>query len=277
MNEDFSDYNAADNSAKCYDVAIAALRDKLASFRSERIGDCTLWLGDCREIMPLLPKVDAIITDAPYERHMHDRRKGVKRLDGGPTLAAIDFDSVEEVRPGFLKAVSCSGWLVCFCTPEGIAIWRDAIEAAGLRYKRAIAWLKPDAPPQFNGQGPGYAWDALVTAWCGKGYSRWNGGGGRNYIEMPSRDGSEKVHPTQKPLKLMQKLVGLFSQPEQVVLDPFMGSGTTGVACVHLKRKFIGIECNEAYFEVACERIRRAQAEPSLFVTPMETTSLFTE
>ena len=245
--------------------------------RVEAIGDCRLYLGDCLEVLPTLGGVDHVITDPPYEAHMHDYKRAEKaygsarriRIDGHANPPPVDFASIAALRgpvTPFLVAAA-GGWLLVFCTPEGVAPWRDNIEASGAKYKRACHWIKPDSAPQFNGQGPAMGAEMFVAAWCGAGHARWNGGGRRNvfthYCQPSDRHG---VHPTEKPVALMSELVSLFSDTGQTVLDPFMGSGTTLVACAKLGRRGIGIEIDERYFDIACERIRKAYDQPDMFI-----------
>lgn len=192
------------------------------------------------------------------------------RSDGGTEMEPLDFDSIDDSRDFFAgEAFRLSGgWVILFCTPEGVAPWRDAIEAAGAKYKRACPWVKPDSAPQLNGQGPASACEMIVTAWAGRGHSRWNSGGKRGvYTHMvnTARYGGGvlgvnggKGHPTEKPLSLMAELVSDFTLPGDVVLDPCMGSGTTGVACLRAGRRFIGIEQKRKYFDLACERLQAA-------------------
>jgi len=92
------------------------------------------------------------------------------------------------------------------------------------------------------------------------------GGGRRGVFEHCVNTGRQGEHPTEKPVPLMMDLVGLYSNPGQTVLDPFMGSGTTGIACTRLGRKFIGIEINPAFFDLSCRRIEAASRQPDLFV-----------
>jgi site-specific DNA-methyltransferase (adenine-specific) len=234
-------------------------------------GRITLLLGDCRELLSAHGKADHWIMDAPYEDEMHKAKGKPRRKlrnDSGPELKALDFDSVATIRDAVtsLAAERCAGWFLSFCSPEGIAPWRDSIEAAGLRYKRACFWYKPDGAPQMNGQGPAFAVEPFVTAWCGKGYSRWNGGGRRNLFPHPTNQSDRHgAHPTEKPLSLMAELVGLFTEPGSLICDPFMGSGTTGVACIKRGRRFVGIEQDQKYFEIACERIDFAARQPDMF------------
>jgi hypothetical protein len=234
-------------------------------------GKVKLVLADCREALGAI-SADHWIMDAPYEDEMHKAKGSGKRrklrTDGGPELKALDFGSVTTVRDAVtgLAVGRCTGWFISFCSPEGVAAWRDSIEAAGLRYKRACFWYKPDGAPQMNGQGPAFAVEPFVTAWCGGGYSRWNGGGRRNLFQhLTNQSDRHGAHPTEKPLSLMGEIVGLFTDPGQVVCDPFMGGGTTGVACVKRGRRFIGIERDPKYFEIACERVDFAARQPDMF------------
>lgn len=238
--------------------------------RVEQFADgITLMLGDCIEILPTLGKVDHIIADPPYEKHMHDRRTEIRRTDGYVAHSDLGFASIEGVRDSMAKAMvaASNGWLLVFCTPEGVAPWRDAIEAAGARYKRACAWVKPDSAPQFNGQGPAHGFENFVSAWCAPGFSRWNGGGRRGvftHLTNPqSRDGE---HKTEKPISLMCELVCLFTNAGEEICDPCCGSGSTGIAAVRLGRKFKGIEVDPKWFDLSCRRIEAAVKQADLFV-----------
>jgi len=129
-----------------------------------------------------------------------------------------------------------------------------------------MVWLKPDGAPQFTGDRPGMGYESIVASWCGSGRSKWNGGGRHGVFSHPHRESNNpKQHMTQKPSTLMRELVTLFSDPGHVVLDTFMGSGTTGVACIQTGRKFIGIEREPKYFDIACKRIEQAVAQGQLF------------
>lgn len=247
----------------------------------EQIGNCTLIHGNCLEAMQDSSlQFDHVITDPPYEKHMHNAKaasRGKKafgaqrriRTDGHANPPPVDFASIDGIREPFTDAAvkACGGWFIAFCTPEGVAPWRDAIEAAGARYKRACFWIKPDSTPQLNGQGPAMAVEAFVTAWCGRGLSQWNGGGRRNYFEhMTNSKGRHGVHPTEKPVSLMMEIIMLFTDLGQIVFDPFAGSGTTGVTCALTGRHFVGIEQDKRYFDVMCERITKAHQQSDMFV-----------
>lgn len=270
------DYDPQEDARRSYDAALAAkkARGDTAGWSPIRrevvIGDCRLILGDCLQVLPLLGKVDHVITDPPYEKEAHRKDRRVMRRDGlvaGP----LSFDQLTELSRETIAnetARVSAGWLIFFCQAEGIAPWRDAIEAAGAKYKAPMVWIKPDGMPQFNGQGPGMGHESLVTAWAGKGHSKWNGGGRHGVFVIPKGESVRAVHETQKPVRLMRELVHLFTDYGQTVLDPFMGSGTTGVAALRLGRKFVGIEMDEKYFELACRRIRNAYAQPDFLIEP---------
>lgn len=228
--------------------------------RVETIGDATLILGDCLEVMPTLEPVDHIIRDPPYEQMMHDLHAStrLRRVDGGSERRDLTFEGINEMRPAFVTEVERlnQGWFLAFCNVEGVWHWRDAICQTGMKFKTTIAWIKPDCTPKLNGQGPALGYECCTTTWAGKGYSKWNAGGKRGVYTHcangPNRNGQ---HPAEKPVTLMAELITDFTNAGQTVLDPFMGSGTTGVAALKLGRKFIGIEKNPAYFDLACKRI----------------------
>jgi DNA modification methylase len=259
-----------DDSAKGYGVGLKAIREKLEAIPKSDTGNSVMYHADCRELLHLLPPVNAVITDPPYESHMHQAKQNDDRVPRGQKL---DFEDIGMLREEIMPALKdmTLGWLLAFCTPEGVAAWRDEIEAAGIRYKRACVWVKPDAAPQFNGQGPSMGAEMIVAAWCGRGVSKWNGGGRRGVFTHPCNPPSRVKgrHPTEKPLSLMRELIALFTNPGDWVLDPFAGSGTTGVACMQLDRRFIGIESNLNYWQTACDRIKVAAhvktSEPMMF------------
>lgn len=240
--------------------------------RIEHIAEgVTLYLGDCREILPTLGRVAHVITDPPYEQLMHDLHESVKlrRTDGGNERKALGFAGINEIRNEVIKAVRSinDGWLLAFCNVEGVWHWRSSLMDAGLKFKTTCIWVKPDATPKLNGQGPALAYECITTTWCGKGHSRWNGGGKRGVFSHLTNSAERTgQHPTEKPVSLMQELVSLFTNVGETVLDPFMGSGTTGVACVRSGRGFIGIEVEEKYFDLACKRVSEALKQQDFFV-----------
>lgn len=243
------------------------------AFESVQIGDCTLYRGDCLEILPTLGKFDAVVTDPPYDAVMQENfgstslvRLDIRKPKSAHAVGELRFAAIDEIRDEAARLITeaCDGWAITFCIAEGVRAWRDSFQAAGAKYKRAMVWVKPDAMPQFNGQGPSVGHEMLVGVWCGRGHSSWNGGGKPGTFTFNKNSNGE--HPTQKPLPLMLELVALFSDAGDLVCDPFMGSATTGVACVRLGRQFVGVEKDPKYFDIACKRIEAAYKQPDMFV-----------
>ena len=181
----------------------------------------------------------------------------------------LGFDGVNAERKDI--AARCvevsSGWVILFTLAEGVRAWRDDLQKCGAKWDTTCFWVKPDSSPRFNGQGPARGAECFVTCWAGKGHRSWNSGGKRGVythcVNGPKRHGE---HPTEKPLSLMTEILTDFTNFGDVVLDPFMGSGTTLVACAKLGRKGIGIELDPDYFEIACRRVEEAYRQPDFFV-----------
>jgi site-specific DNA-methyltransferase (adenine-specific) len=256
------------------------------SFRKETLAEgVEVYLGDCLEVLPTLGAVDHFITDPPYEQRMQELHGSVKlrRTDGGPQRQTLDFASIQNIREPFLDQVKRlnRGWLLAFCNVEGVGEWKASILAHDLKFKITCIWNKPDAAPKLNGQGPALSYECITTTWCGKGHANWNGGGKRGvFTHLTNSAERTGLHPTEKPVPLMRELVTLFSNEGQTICDPFMGSGTTGVAAVRSGRKFVGIESNPTYFDLACARIEAALLEPDMFIDtpkPFKAPSMFSE
>ena len=242
--------------------------------KKECIGNQILFLGDSLHIGNVYRdmQIDHLITDPPYEQSLHDiKTKASRRIrtDGRDEIKNLDFAGIDSIREEFIELAQAitKGWFITFCTVEGVARWADVINPSDMKYKRACIWVKPDAIPQLNGQCPAQGAECFVTAWCGSGHSKWNGGGKRGVYQFlpnpPTRDGR---HPTEKPIELMKQLILDFTQAEDRVFDPFMGSGTTIAACQRTGRFGIGVEKSKEYFDIACERVHQAWSEPDLFV-----------
>lgn len=150
------------------------------------IGSAELYCGDCLEIMAAMDtKVDAVITDPPYEKDAHTKGRRLlgKQVSGARTVeyGALDFGAIDEATRQAASnemARLCNGWLLTFCQAEAVSLWKECHEAAGAKYKRAMVWIKPDGAPQFTGDRPGMGYESIVASWCGDGRSKWNGGGG---------------------------------------------------------------------------------------------------
>lgn len=225
------------------------------------IGRATLYLGDCRDILPTI-SANVCLTDPPYSEITHKGARGRGATTGGKHVL-VDFDATTADTIVSLLGQLCDlteRWVVLTCD------WRHALpaEVAGLPVVRLGVWTKADPAPQFSGDRPGTGWEpVLILHRPGK--KRWNGGGKPAvwHTQIVKNDGE---HPTQKPLALLSRWVADFSEPGETILDPFMGSGTTGVAAVQMGRSFIGIEREPKYFDIACKRIEDAQRQGDFFV-----------
>lgn len=228
----------------------------------------SLHLGDCLEVLPRLEKASHVVCDPPYEDELHEAIGRIRRNDGREMIQELGFAGVNASREDFAKLIveASSGWAIVFTLAEGVRAWRDPMQAAGAKWDTTLAWVKPDASPRFNGQGAARGFECAVTAWCGPGYRKWNGGGKRGVYTHCVNAGRQGEHPTEKPLPLMRDILADYTQPGELICDPFLGSGTTGVAAVKLGRRFIGIEKSEKWFDLALRRISDALARPDLFI-----------
>ena len=214
--------------------------------RVEHIGESALYQADSFQLMPRLGNVDCILTDPPYNPKTHKGARSAKSLAASP----IDFHSLTEAQ--FTEfcgnaVAQARRWVVMSCAWQHAAL----LEKAGVPLVRLGIWHKPNAAPQFSGDRPGMGWEAIAILHR-EGRKQWNGGG-HHAVWVCNVEHGE--HPTQKPLKLVLDWVAKFTNEGETVLDPFMGSGTTGIACAMLGRKFIGIEKRADYFELACRRL----------------------
>ncbi len=223
--------------------------------REERIGPHRLILGDCREVMPGLGRVDAVVTDPPYGI---GRDKGM----GGGGASFLRSPVNREVRRKYsgewdqYRPDAATLSLVLACTDAAI-IWggqffADLLPAQG----KWLWWDKCQTMPSY-GDGE-LAWTTLPGD-APKKFVYSNNG-------LMARE-KDRVHPTQKPVAVMEWCLG-FLPDAKTILDPFMGSGTTLVACAKLGRKGIGIELDPGYFDIACRRVEEAMRQPDLFVPP---------
>jgi len=240
-----------------------------------------IYHGDCRELMPHLTAVDHVITDPPYEAEAHTLARRVctgKSSDRYPKGIAeerpLDFEpmrAADRVAVGRLMASLCDGWVLVFCQVEAAMLWREALVPA--RYIRTQIWRKPDGAPQFTGDRPGMGYESIVTCWAGAERPEWNGGGRHGVYEyMTVKRGAH--HQTEKPEALMCELVHLFTQPDDLILDPYGGSGTTAVAAKRLGRRCILIEQQESYCEIAARRLTQ-EVLPLLTVEPVPSEKMF--
>lgn len=236
----------------------------------------TIYHADCLDVLPQLGQVHHVITDPPYSEHTHSKQWIGASLtaDGAPRVGTkfteLGFDALtDEVRNCVaLHAQRLTArWVIAFSDIESIGGWRSSFWAAGLDYVRTCVWDKVDSAPQFTGDRPAAGCEAICVAHH-PGRKRWNGGGRRNVFRHPvnGRTGGSKPHPSTKPVELMRELIELFTDPGDLILDPFMGSGTTLRAAKDLGRRAIGIEMSNEigedgvdrrYCDIAIERLRQ--------------------
>lgn len=244
------------------------------SGRVEQIGDCRLILGDCREWLLSVPpcfRVDAVITDPPYGIGF----KYASHNDAGDGYGTWLWSVLEECE------VHCQAGAPVFVfqampNVRHFVEWfpRDwRIYAAGKNFVQ----MRPTAMQ--------YAFDPVICWWTEG--DAWSAGTSNRdfYVAdtaavISNRRNYQRGHPCPRPLDQMMQMVGQWARPRGVVLDPFMGSGTTGVACVKLGRRFIGVEIEPKYFDIACRRIEDAISRPDIFIEAekkAEQAALFTE
>lgn len=210
--------------------------------------------GDCREVMKTLDagSVDAIVTDPPWGERTH---KGARSCR--PDLNRIDFPPLDEtaiisLSAEFLRVAR--RWVVMTCEWRFARALEDEFPK---EFIRLGVWVKPDCAPQFSGDRPGTGWEAVVILHR-EGKKQWNGGGGRA-VWSHNIMKSGTLHRTQKPLGLVSQWVREFSNPGDLILDPFAGSGTTAVACLKTGRRCIAIESDARYIPVIERRVRDAR------------------
>ncbi len=219
--------------------------------------------GDCLEVMATMGEksVDHVITDPPYAARAMKNARGngetMKQRRAGIVYdfnyAALTTDLRESAAAHFARLVR--RWCLTWCDLESAMDWRSAL--APLEYIRTGIWHRENPAPQFSGDRPGQAVEACVITHP-LGRKRWNGGGHSAFwsgLIVNSQDDS-RAHSTPKPLWLMLEQIEQFTDPGDLVLDAFAGSGTTGVACLRLGRRVILIERDQKYAQIARERMR---------------------
>jgi DNA modification methylase len=215
--------------------------------RCEVIGNATLYLGDCLEILPTLGKVDAVVTDPPYGIGADEVASKNKGKHGWKYYGETKWDRSRPTQAVFDAILAAA---------DDVVIWGGNYFADML--PPSMGWLAWDKC-QRN-----FSLADFEMAWTSK-------NGAARCIEHPRAHANreDKRHPTQKPIYVMDRCIDYLDHGArrslQLIADPFMGSGTTGVACMNLGRKFIGIEIEPKYFEIACERIENAQRQQRLF------------
>lgn len=213
--------------------------------RTEVIGDCTLLLGDCRDLLPTFGKVDAVVTDPPYgigeaAGKNASRSKIAVSKDYGDARwddSSIDATVLQTIRDVSRWQVIFGGNYYALPATSCWLVW-DKINGENDFADCELAWTNlPKAVRRIR-----FMWHGMLRA-----------------------NGEQRGdHPTQKPIGVMEWCIGQLPMDATIILDPFMGSGTTGVACLRMGRQFIGIEREPAYFDIACRRIEAEHRRPRL-------------
>jgi site-specific DNA-methyltransferase (adenine-specific) len=224
--------------------------------------DFKLMQGDCLELMKTIPdgSVDMVLTDPPYGMDYQSNRRTVtekfSKISNDDGLLWLD-DFVDECW----RVMSHDSAAYVFCSWHKVDVFKTAFERK-FKIKNIIVWVK-------NNHGSGdlkaaYAPKHEFVLYMHKGRSLFRSGRTPDVISADKVSGAKMVHPTEKPIKLLERFAVNNSDEGDTILDPFMGSGTTGVACMNTNRKFIGIELDEGYFQIAKDRINAVEKELSL-------------
>ncbi len=232
--------------------------------RTEVIGNATLILGDCRDVLPTLGRVDAVVTDPPYGVSLSGKRGHYRNnpdANRGETYASYDDTQenfVASVLPPLRHALAVAKRGAVFMADRSLPLlppW-DALGGIYL--------------PNGCGMGSWGFQCFMHCAFYGKDPFLAVGAGSRpsGKYGLYGNDANKIEHPCAKPLDAMLWAVERATAGSDLVCDPFMGSGTTGVACARLGRSFIGIELEQRYFDIACRRIEEAYRQPRLFTEP---------
>lgn len=235
--------------------------------RVETIGTATLYLGDCMEIMPTLPQVDTLVTDPPYflpAAHYSVRSGTAKSIGDLSILNHYFFDFFTKAA----ASVKSTGTAYVFCDGQSYPVFY-ATAYSRFRKLRPLIW---DKQTSFNG----FAWrhQHEIILFCEAEAAPKVLTGDGDVLQCRAEPMDDREHLAQKPVRLIERLVAKTTPTGGVVLDPFSGSGTTGVACVNLGHRFIGIEIEPQYFDIACERIATAQKQSRLFEAPPQNLEL---
>ena len=226
--------------------------------RDDIMSDYKLINGDCiKEMQKLIDdgvKVDLIVTDPPYlMNYSTNRRKNKEHDFCKPILNDDNFELIKDIMPLLFELLNDGGAVYMFCNANHIDYFKQQVEQH-FKLKNLLIWVKNSwSAGDLKGA---YAKQTEFILYAVKGRHILNGRRDSDVLYYNRVVGNEQLHQNQKPLDLCKFLINKSSQPNDVVLDCFMGSGTTGVACQELNRNFIGIELDAEYYEMAKQRIK---------------------
>lgn len=235
-----------------------------------------LHLGDCLEVLRGLPDgcVDAVVTDPPYSSGARTAadvrgRGGMSRKEKwaanplfNDRMTSTGFTwFIRELGREVLRVLVPGGSLLCFIDWRQYPMLVGALESVNFRVQMMLVWDK-----ESIALGNGFRNQHELIVHAANGTPNVYDRATPNVLRV-RRISSSDLHPTEKPVALMEKLIGVVAPVGGTVLDPLMGSGTTGVACVQTGRNFIGVEIDPGYYAIAQRRIAEAQMQPLLFAT----------
>ena len=222
--------------------------------------------GDCLEEMKKLAddgvKVDLVLTDPPYLMNYHTGRRKDKYHDFCKPIANdTNFDLIKDIMPLLFELLKEGGAVYMFCNANHIDYFKQQIEQH-FKLKNILIWIKNNwSAGDLKGA---YAKQTEFILFANKGRHLLNGARDTDILYYNRVVGNMQLHQNQKPVDLLTFLINKSSKPNDIILDCFMGSGSTGVACLQTNRNFIGIELEPKYYEIAKKRINEAKAQRRL-------------
>jgi hypothetical protein len=258
-----------------------------------------LLAADCRDVLPAMPRRVPrlhVITDPPFLPHVHATQRRIVAASGSVADGALDFGSITPELRRFVArqfARVATRWIIIKSDEDGRPLWRDDLEGGGARNIRAGTWWKAGAQPNLSGRCPAVDREALQISIPRGLPMGWNGGGKhgswgpyasvtlppfptwRHVIAQAKGANKDRWHTTQTPVELWLDLVEDFTNPDDIVLDAFAGSGSLGIACLRLGRRYIGMELNSEWAERARAWLQAEEKHSTLRATESGQRSLF--
>lgn len=238
----------------------------------------TLMRGDCLELMKRLPdgSVDLVLTDPPYKMNhstggctnigMKDRWNG--NIKAGNTVMGFDTSiKFSDWLPDVYRVLKDGSHCYIFCNDKNLQELLNEATSVGFRESNVLVWMKNNACPNRyymkNCEFVLFLYKGKAKPICNM--------SSKSAFDCKNINGKNKLHPTEKPVEILEMLIKNSTNIGETVIDPFMGSGSTGVACVNTNRNFIGMEIDPKYFEIAKKRIEDAERAKAEAMPPNET------